>query len=279
MGGRGPQVRWRVVIPAMAGGGNFHDGMGLALPRARAQRGRGVSIAGNGRIQSCVKLHVMILRNLRSWTYWTQDPLGKGNNVLGSVKELQTQQSQTRRLGPVYNQDIGEVRRIPRLLRVLISGGGDQEEFTEKSAHPKPLENSGSLVNPDLITMNQEGKVGVAALKIRRADRKAAQESGEVKPSHQGNMQDQNVGWALEVYKGENSGKDAEAMEAEMLELNLDEEEAEIQSKVLAIAVFYSRKSYSPHVLFVDMLVAWGHSEACSSGQGWRLHFQARICE
>jgi hypothetical protein len=36
------------------------------------------------------------------------------------------------------------------------------------------------------------------------------------------------------------------AMEAEMLELDLVEEEEKVQSRVLAIAVFYSRKSYIP---------------------------------
>jgi hypothetical protein len=71
-------------------------------------------------------------------------------------------------------------------------------------------------------------------------------------------MQDQNAGRALEVYKGGRSEQDAATMEAEILELDLDEEEAEVQSRVLAIVVFYSRKSYSLHVLFAYMIAAWG---------------------
>jgi hypothetical protein len=43
-----------------------------------------------------------------------------------------------------------------------------------------------------------------------------------------------------------------------MLELDLDEEEAELSSKHMAIAVFYSRKSYNPRYLFSDMMAAWG---------------------
>jgi hypothetical protein len=51
-------------------------------------------------------------------------------------------------------------------LRVLLGGGGDQGEFAEKSVHLKPSKNSGRLVNPELDTMNQDSKTGVAALKI-----------------------------------------------------------------------------------------------------------------
>jgi bacterioferritin (cytochrome b1) len=47
-------------------------------------------------------------------------------------------------------------------------------------------------------------------------------------------------------------------MEEEMLELDLVEEEEKVQSRVLAIAVFYSRKSYIPRVLFANMIAAWG---------------------
>jgi hypothetical protein len=75
---------------------------------------------------------------------------------------------------------------------------------------------------------------------------------------------DQRTDWAMEVYKGEMSGWEEAAMEAEMLELDLDEEEAEVQSRVLAIAVFYSRKSYIPRVLFADMIATWGVQKLAS---------------
>jgi hypothetical protein len=79
-----------------ASGGISRDGFDLVPPRARAQRGRGISIACNGRIQMSAQHHVMISWKQRSWTYWTQDPLGKGNDELYSVKELQVKQSRSR---------------------------------------------------------------------------------------------------------------------------------------------------------------------------------------
>jgi hypothetical protein len=42
-------------------------------------------------------------------------------------------------------------------------------------------------------------------------------------------------------------------------ELDLDDE-AELESKCLTIAIFYSQKSYNPQFLFSDMLKAWGIS-------------------
>jgi hypothetical protein len=42
----------------------------------------------------------------------------------------------------------------------------------------------------------------------------------------------------------------------DILELDLDMEEAELSTKHLAIAMFYSRKSYNPQILFADMLKA-----------------------
>jgi hypothetical protein len=46
--------------------------------------------------------------------------------------------------------------------------------------------------------------------------------------------------------------------EEELLELDLDVVEAKISLKYLAIGVFYSRKSYNPKYLFLDMMNAWG---------------------
>jgi hypothetical protein len=40
--------------------------------------------------------------------------------------------------------------------------------------------------------------------------------------------------------------------------VDLDEEEVELSSKSLAIAIYYSQKSYSPKVLFSEMLTVWG---------------------
>jgi hypothetical protein len=90
------------------------------------------------------------------------------------------------------------------------------------------------------------------------------QSTEEARSSQKGIEGDQRTDWAMEVYKGEMSGQEEAAMEADMIELDLDEEEAEVQSRVLAIAVFYSRKSYNPRVLFADMIAAWGVQKLAS---------------
>jgi hypothetical protein len=66
--------------------------------------------------------------------------------------------------------------------------------------------------------------------------------------------------WAMEVYKGDMDMQDRAAVGTEdegMLEFDLDDEETEAACEVMAIAVFYSRKSYSSQFLFSDMLKAW----------------------
>jgi hypothetical protein len=45
-------------------------------------------------------------------------------------------------------------------------------------------------------------------------------------------------------------------MDEDILEFDLDEEEAELALKAMAIAAYYSRKSFNPHVLFTDMAAA-----------------------
>jgi hypothetical protein len=62
----------------------------------------------------------------------------------------------------------------------------------------------------------------------------------------------------MEVYKSEDTGLNIENSEEEgMLEFDLDEEETALVSEVMAIVVYYSRKSYSPQFLFSDMVKAW----------------------
>jgi hypothetical protein len=63
--------------------------------------------------------------------------------------------------------------------------------------------------------------------------------------------------WAMEVYRGGQDKVKEEDSREKVLELDLDEE-AELATKFMAIAVFYSRKSYSLQALFGDMLMAWG---------------------
>jgi hypothetical protein len=54
---------------------------------------------------------------------------------------------------------------------------------------------------------------------------------------------------AVELYRGNQKSLDDVATGDDgVLEFELDEEEAEMASKFLAIVVFYSRKSYNPQV-------------------------------
>jgi hypothetical protein len=63
--------------------------------------------------------------------------------------------------------------------------------------------------------------------------------------------------WAVEVYKGDKEGNFQGADQEDGIEIELDEEEAVESSRVLGIAVYYSKKSYNPQVLFSDMINAW----------------------
>jgi hypothetical protein len=55
----------------------------------------------------------------------------------------------------------------------------------------------------------------------------------------------------MEVYVGEKHDQKGGDMDENTIEFDLDDDdEAEMASKFLAIAVFYSRKSFNPHILF-----------------------------
>jgi hypothetical protein len=49
----------------------------------------------------------------------------------------------------------------------------------------------------------------------------------------------------MKVYKGKGVDEDKVEKNDDMLEIELNEEEAELVAKFLAIAIFYSRKSYN----------------------------------
>jgi hypothetical protein len=64
--------------------------------------------------------------------------------------------------------------------------------------------------------------------------------------------------WTVAVYKGSDAVREEAELEEDMLELELDEDDTVKTSKVLGIAVFYSRKSYNPQYLSSDMINVWG---------------------
>jgi hypothetical protein len=140
-------------------------------------------------------------------------------------------------------------------------GGGDQGDFGEMSAHPKP---SGDGIQLGLLELSVRTMSHVKITSMR----KGGQSSESNADGHDrredltkdGNMrQGDKSGWAIEVYKQKGSGYQEEEQE-ELLELDLDIEEEEIAKKFLAIVVYYSRKSYNAKYVFEEMLHAWGIS-------------------
>jgi hypothetical protein len=78
--------------------------------------------------------------------------------------------------------------------------------------------------------------------------------------------------WTVAVYKGSDAVREEAELEEDMLELELDEDDTVKTSKVLGIAVFYSRKSYNPQYLSSDMINVWGIQKLAAVE---KIHIQA----
>jgi hypothetical protein len=65
----------------------------------------------------------------------------------------------------------------------------------------------------------------------------------------------------MEVYKGKKQTKSKDGKDEDVLEMDLEEREAEVATKFIAVAVYFSQKSHNPKYLFSDMLNAWGIKE------------------
>jgi hypothetical protein len=73
-----------------------------------------------------------------------------------------------------------------------------------------------------------------------------------------GHVQEDHSNWVMEVYKSSKDEDMLRAAEEDILVLDLGEEEDEISKQYLAMATYYSRKSYKSKVLIAEMLHAWG---------------------
>jgi hypothetical protein len=133
---------------------------------------------------------------------------------------------------------------------LLLGSWGKQEELVEKSTRPKPLSASG---DPGILLNNTMAGTSRAA---GREDLASKLGKGR-KQGHEANVKDRK-NWAMEIYRGKAHEDGANLAKDEVLEFDLDEEEAEQAAKCLAIAIYYLRKSFSPQSLFSDMLAAWG---------------------
>jgi hypothetical protein len=79
----------------------------------------------------------------------------------------------------------------------------------------------------------------------------------------------------MEVYKGKESGEAEEGVEEVVLELDLEEGEIEVAAKFIAVAVYFSQKSYNPKYLFYAKCMGDQGASCCE--KAWRLLFQDRI--
>jgi hypothetical protein len=144
--------------------------------------------------------------------------------------------------------------------RFALDGGGDQGELDKSSTHMKSLLASRSLWETEGTCMVGDSKMirmeeGEGS---KRADNKNKQNMQETTMSTDGASVEDRKDWAMKIYQGKRANAKEEEDEVGMLELDLDEEEPELSSNYLAIVVFYSRKRYNPHYLFLDMMAAWG---------------------
>jgi hypothetical protein len=185
------------TAPAAAGRDGLRDGRALVNKiDASGKHRRGSFIACNGRYRVIKVFYVRIDQSVRSWTHrirvltkggGTESYLDKGDQVCWR---------RTRSPGLVYNSVADDLRCILRLIGSYSDGGGDQGDFIEESAHPKPSEELIILVNPTIVVMAKLDN-----------------------------------GWALQRYRGKATDQEAAMVEG-LLELDLDEEVAVENPKV-----------------------------------------------
>jgi hypothetical protein len=147
---------------------------------------------------------------------------------------------------------------IPWSLQSAVSDGGDYGELGESSAHPKPVITSSVPRTPEVDT--KQGAIRKSMMEVKNMTTEGKSPIGKwvLDPAteNSGAVEDEK-NWAMEVYRGGQDKVKEEDSREKVLELDLDEE-VELATKFMAIAVFYSRKSYSLQALFGDMLMAWG---------------------
>jgi hypothetical protein len=138
-----------------------------------------------------------------------------------------------------------------------------QGGFGEEPTHPKPPKESNQLWYPGrTLGAGQIPEAGtMEENRERSSNSKQQQGSSSVGQAHAEKAQEDHRSWAMEVYQACKEEDQLDEAEEDILELDLDEEEEEVSRKHLAMAVYYSRKSFNPKYLFEDMLRAWGISK------------------
>jgi hypothetical protein len=147
--------------------------------------------------------------------------------------------------GTIYLTRRDDPRHLCWVNHSTSCGGSDQGEFSENSVRPKPQGAPICLVlswrNPRAgINHEPEALMGKGDPdSLRGRPRKRLVQSSEEKSADQVDTRN----WAMEVYceQGQDTRLDGE--DDDILEFNLDEEEAEMAQKFLEIAIYYSLSS------------------------------------
>jgi hypothetical protein len=146
----------------------------------------------------------------------------------------------------------------PGLIRSSLDGGGDTRDLSASSVYLKPSERSIYLGLPVIRGMVKDRR-GTDVHKERWSpgDGRLAKQGNVAESSpKKALVQEEAKGWVMEVLKGVDAGH-VEVPDDDddgMREFDLEEEDTSATSKVMAIAVFFLRKSYSIKYLFYDML-------------------------
>jgi hypothetical protein len=167
-----------------------------------------------------------------------------------------TNRWRNRRGGQVYNLGETVLKFLSRQIGYYTGGGGEEGDSGEGSAHPKPPVRSINQCRTKRDIMMELGSdVGGSSSTVGFGTGYESQaDKGVAQGIDKENLHEESKDWAVEVYKGSTKGKAQVEEQTDELEIKLDEEDAVETSKVLGIAVLYSRKSYNPQLLFSDMI-------------------------
>jgi hypothetical protein len=245
---------------AGAGGDVLCDGSDWGPMETLVAPEHGSFIAGNGRYRSKRLGHMGIVIEKGSEAYQIQVP-AQGTEVDSRSDTCMWPMKIRSRTSPaVYNHRAGAAQGRPGAIELLLGGGGDQGDPVEESTHPKPPESLTHLENPRDVPMAKTSNQNTVNPSGRVAVEGTTSEQGESSKNggNQMTLLDYRKDWALEVYQGKSTREEEAGIEDAILEPELDEEEAIETSRVMGIAIYYSRKSFNPKILFSDMIHAWG---------------------
>jgi hypothetical protein len=161
----------------------------------------------------------------------------------------------SRHPGTIYSNFFVNIWSIPVGFRPILGGGGDKGDLVERSTRPKP---PGEAIAIGFSRVDRMGstKREITSAAVEEAQRFVAGKPREDADDAQGRSGPSDGQSYLLVNIQQQMGLTKKMRVSLNLILMMRKQGA--SAKVMAIAVFYSQKSYNPSVLFTDMLNAWG---------------------